>query len=77
MINALRRLLDRIPRLTRQIGIEDKGKIEWGYVSSNLAEDVRAEQEVLDDYGEGGQIVTRLIWISPARLEANGEFQGW
>jgi hypothetical protein len=53
---------------------ENSNQVEWGYVLRHFDADILKEEQ---DNCDGETMVTRTVWISPARLEANGEFQGW
>lgn len=67
--------LDRIPRLAWQIGVKYNGKIDWGYIIFKYDAGLISDEQ--DGFEDGENIVTKRVFISPAKLATKPEFEGW
>ncbi len=78
-VQWLKRLFDRIPRYAYQIGlVEHPGcRPYYGYVVFGRKDHRQCLQSEIDEIQGDEQFMSRRVWISPARVERNGEFPGW
>ena len=77
--NWFQRLIDRIPRRMYQIGMsynDESSPIYWRYVLDKWdAELIRDEEQGFHE--DDCSLHIRRVWLSPAWLDTQEEFQGW